>query len=140
LAPWEGTQAAASAPAEKKEDGAAGAKPKNDSAPMPTIYLANGDECAGTIEKFGAGLMTLNSDAGPLELPAKRVAWISFPGSASDGGKHFPHQRFHDSGLLSVNDLHIENGRVKCKTMQGQALEFPLSLVKEVDWHPLDEK
>jgi hypothetical protein len=82
----------------------------------------------------------VESDAGPLELPSKRVAWIRFPGSGADDAKHFPHLRFHDRGLLSVTDLHIENDRVKCKTTHGQALEFPLSLVKEVVWRALEEK
>jgi len=140
LAPWDAPPAKTTGPADKKEAGAAGAEPAKDSAPEPAIYLANGDEFTGAIEKISAGVVTVNSEAGPLELPGKRVAWIHFPGPDARETKHFPRLRFHDSGVLSVQDLHIENERVKCRTMQGQALEFPLSLVKEVVWRPLTAK
>ena len=120
------------------KEGAAQAEVKKDSAPMPTLHLANGDEFTGTIGKFSSEEVAVNSDAGPLELPTARVAWMSFPGSPSGETRHFPHLRFHDSGLLSVKDLRIENDRVKCSTVQGQAIEFPLALVKEVVWRPLE--
>ena len=140
LAPWEGMRKGPTAPNKNEEGAAPDAKPEKDAVLMPTIHLANGDECAGTIEKFSAGQMMVNSEAGPIELPSGRVAWISFPGSAADEERHFPHLRFHDSGMLSVNDLHIESDRVKCKTMHGQPLDFPLNLVKEIVWRPLEEK
>ena len=125
LAPWEGADIG---------------EPKKDSSPAPTIHLANGDEFIGAIGKFTGETVTVNSEAGPLDLPAQRLAWIHFPGATADDARHFPHLRFHDRGLLSVQDLRVENDRVKCKTMQGQAIEFPLSLVKEVVWHPQAEK
>jgi hypothetical protein len=53
---------------------------------------------------------------------------------------HFPRLRFHDRGLLSVKDLLFEDERVRCKTLEGQSLEFPLSLVKEVVYRPLEER
>jgi hypothetical protein len=152
LAPWSGmTVALAPAPvAEEKEkpapgDGAkkepeAGAEKKNAAETAPNVFLANGDDFSGTIEKLTAELVAVNSDAGPLELPGKRVAWIRFPGPDRAEVTHFPHLRFHDRGLLSVNDLHINDGRVQCKTLDGQPLDFPLNVVKEVVWRPLDAK
>ena len=138
----------ANAPAEKKEpaapepkkDPAPAPEPGKDSAPTPTIYLANGDEFTGAIGKLTADLVTVESDAGPLELPGKRIAWIHFPGSTADSADHFPRLRFHDRGLLSVKDLQIGEERVKCNTLQGQPLDFPLGLLKEVVWRALDEK
>lgn len=135
LAPWDGTS-----PATKKEKVAAEGEAKNDAAPPPVIHLMNGDEFAGGIEKLTADLVTVNSDAGPLELPGKRVAWIHFPGTTAADAVHFPRLRFHDRGLLSVQDLQIGTERVKCKTLQGQSLEFPLSVVKEAVWRPLADK
>ncbi len=133
LAPWSG-----SPEAEKKETGATDGA-ANDIPPQ-NFFLMNGDEFAGTIEKFRADIVTVNSDAGPLDLPVSRVAWIHFPRAAAAAFNHFPHLRFHDRGLLSVEDIHIEADRVTCKTTQGQVLDFPLSIVKEVVWRPLDEK
>ena len=133
LAPWSGSPEAG-----KIDTGAADAEVKD--APAQIIFLMNGDEFAGTIEKVSGEIVTVNSDAGPLELPASRVAWIHFPRAAAAAANHFPHLRFHDRGLLSVEELRIEAERVTCKTMQGQALDFPLSVVKEVVWRPLDQK
>ena len=114
----------------------AGASP----APASIIYLANGDEFSGAIEKITADHVTVNSDVGPLEFPGNRVAWFHFPGSAESVSEHFPRLRFHDRGLLSVNDLHIGSERVQCKTLGGQALDFPLGVVKEVVWRPAADK
>jgi hypothetical protein len=139
LAPWGGSPASPGSPAGKEEAPAPGTEPKKDAAPVPTIYLANGDEFAGAIEKLTADALTVNSDAGPLDLPCTRVAWIRFPGPEVTPADHFPRLRFHDRGLLSVKDLHIGDDRVKCTTLQGQALEFPLNLVKEVVYRPLDD-
>ena len=133
LAPW-----IASPEAGKKETIAADADAKD--VPAQILFLMNSDEFAGTIEKITADTVTVNSDAGPLDLPASRVAWIHFPRAAAAPQNHFPHLRFHDRGLLSVEDLRIEADRAKCKTLQGQALDFPLSVVKEVVWRPLDQK
>ena len=109
-------------------------------APTPVIYLANGDEFPGSIEKISPDLVTVNSDAGPLELPGKRIAWIRFPGEERPPADHFPRLHFHDRGLLSVNDLQVTENRVKCKTLDGQPLDFPIGVVKEVVWRPLGEK
>jgi hypothetical protein len=128
LAPWSASAETASGTPEKK-----------DPAPEPIIYLANGDEFAGTIEKLGPDQVSVDSEAGPLELPAKRVAWIHFPGNAATPAP-YPRLRFHDRGLLSVTDIAVGNDRVKCHTLQGQPLDFPLRLVKEITWRPLDEK
>ncbi len=148
LAPWSGTAAPLAAAPDKEK--AANADPKKDPAPdaekkdapesMPTIFLSNGDEFSGTIEKLTSELVTVNSDAGPLELPGKRIAWIRFPGGERPPADHFPRLRFHDRGLLSVNDLQVTDSRVKCKTLDGQPLDFPISVVKEVVWRPLGEK
>ena len=156
LAPWDGPPAAAEkketaaaafarkayeeayGPAKKEDAAASRPEAKKIHAPAPIIHLANGDEFEGAIAKLTADLVTVDSDAGPLELPGKRVAWIHFPGGTVESPEHFPRLRFHDRGLLSVNDLQIGEARVKCRTLQGQALEFPLSLVKEVIWRAMD--
>ena len=156
LAPWSGTPATAPVAAEKDKPGAEKDKPSGDAEPKkepeagterkdavetaPNVFLANGDDFAGTIEKLTADLVTVNSEAGPLELPGKRVAWIRFPAPERPAAAHFPRLRFHDRGLLSVNDLQIADDRVKCKTLDGQSLDFPLNVVKEVVWRPLDGK
>jgi hypothetical protein len=134
LAPWDGPPAAT----EKKEAGAADADAKD--VPAANVHLVNGDEFAGAVEKISDGMVTVNSDAGPLELPGKRVAWIHFPGDTAPAPDHFPRLRFHDCGMLSVKDLQIETERVKCVTLQGQSLEFPLSVVKEAVWRPVSSK
>jgi hypothetical protein len=138
LAPWDGLPVATPAPAKNAEPAGEGAEPKKDTAPLPVIHLANGDEFAGTLGKIGAGLITVDSDAGPLELPGKRVAWIHFPANAEAVTDHFPRLRFHDRGLLSVKDLRIEDDRVKCTTLQGQPLDFPRSIVKEIVYRTLE--
>jgi hypothetical protein len=138
LSPWDGLPVATAAPAKKPEPSAEGAEPKKDSAKLPVIHLANGDEFAGTIGKIGPDLVSVDSDAGPLELPGKRVAWIHFPGNTETVTDHFPRLRFHDRGLLSVKDLHIDNDRVKCTTLQGQSLDIPRSVVKEIVYRPLE--
>ena len=85
--------------------------------------------------------MKVNSDeAGPLELPRERVAWLNFPGSAPASPGTFPRLRFHDRGMLSIQDLRIADGRVKCKTLDGEALDFPLSLVREVIYRAVIQK
>ncbi len=145
LAPW-------SAAAEKVSltGKTAGKSPENDAAKEanaekatptePVMFLANGDDFTGAIEKITPELVTVNSDAGPLEFPAKRVAWIHFPQCAEPIAEHYPRLRFRERGLLSVNDLHIGNDRVQCKTLSGMPLEFPLNLVREIVWRPLSEK
>ncbi|MEO6753526.1 MAG: hypothetical protein ABIP85_17245, partial [Chthoniobacteraceae bacterium] len=154
FAPWNGSpntpRAVAGKAPDKDKTAADDADPKKDPAPaagapetpahLPVIYLANGDEFPGTIEKITPELVTVNSDAGPLEFPGKRVAWIHFPGCSEPIADHFPRLRFHNRGMLSVNDLHITADRVQCRTLDGQTLDFPLSTVKEVVWHPLDGK
>jgi hypothetical protein len=159
LAPWSGTTASlAAAPvaAEKDKPVAEKDKPSDDAEPKkeaetgtekkdavetaPNVFLANGDDFTGRIQKITADLVTVDSEAGPIELPGKRVAWICFPGPERPSAEHFPRLRFHDRGLLSVNDLHISDDRVKCKTLDGQHLDFPLNVVKEVVWRPLDGK
>ena len=157
FAPWNGppdtatnvtAKAGTEKAAEKEKAPAAEEAPKKDlapeakvsTAPTPVIYLANGDEFPGSIEKITPDLVTVNSDAGPLEFPAKRVAWIHFPGCSESIAGHFPRLRFHDRGLLSVNDLHIGSDHVACKTLDGQPLDFPLSVVKEVIWRPIADK
>ncbi len=148
LAPWSSPPTLLAAAPEKEK--AADADPKKDPAPeaekkeapqsIPTIFLANGDEFSGTIEKLTPELVTVNSDAGPLELPGKRIAWIRFPGEERPPADHFPRLRFHDRGMLSVNELQVTENRVKCKTPDGQSLDFPIGVVKEVVWRPLGEK
>jgi len=133
LAPWDGLPAG-----EKREKDATDAGAKDISSPV--IYLANGDEFQGTVEKITADTVSVGSDAGPLELPGKRIAWIRFPGDTAAVQEHYPHLRFRDRGLLSVENLRIEGDRVNCQTLHGQALDFPLSVVKEAVWHPLGEK
>ena len=159
LAPWSGTTASlAAAPvaAEKDKPVAEKDKPSDDAEPKkeaetgtekkdavetaPNVFLANGDDFTGRIQKITADLVTVDSEAGPIELPGKRVAWIRFPSPERPSAEHFPRLRFHDRGLLSVNDLHISDDRVKCKTLDGQLLDFPLNVVKEVVWRPLDGK
>ncbi len=150
LAPWSGTISPALAAAEKdkpassdtepKKEPEAGAEKKDAVESAPNVFLANGDDFAGTVEKITSDLVTVNSEAGPLELPGKRVAWIRFPGPERPSAAHFPRLRFHDRGLLSVNDLHITDNRVKCRTLDGQALDFPINVVKEVVWRPLGGK
>ncbi|MCE9610682.1 MAG: PDZ domain-containing protein [Chthoniobacter sp.] len=146
IAPW---SAATEAPsfaaasetvpgADATKDPAPDAETKGAAEFAPTIFLANGDECAGLIEKLTPALVTVNSDAGRLELPGKRITWIRFPGPERPSADHFPRLRFHDRGLLSVNDLQFANDRVRCKTLDGQALDFPIGVVKEVVWRPLD--
>ncbi len=145
LAPWEGM---AKAPLTSTDKGAAEkaggdaqeAEAKKESGPQPTIYLANGDEFSGAIGKITSEIVSVDSDAGPLDLPGKRVAWIRFPSSPATGQDQYPRLRFHDRGVLTVKDLEIGSERVKCRTLQGQALDFPLSLVKEAVWHPLSDK
>ena len=149
LAPWTAAPVPSSATAEKDKP-AANAEPKKepDAATekkdpveaAPNVFLANGDEFAGAIEKLTADLVTVTSEAGPLELPGKRVAWLRFPGPERPAAAHFPRLRFHDRGLLAVNDLQITEDRVKCKTLDGQPLDFPLNVVKEVVWRSLDGK
>ena len=41
---------------------------------------------------------------------------------------------------LSIKDLQIDGERVKCQTLLGQALEFQLSLVKEVVYRSVVQK
>ena len=82
----------------------------------------------------------MNSEAGLLELPRERVAWLHFPGAATTPSSHFPRVRFHDRGALSVKDLRIEDERVHCQTLEGQALDFPLSLLKEVAYRAVIQK
>lgn len=130
LSPWEGLPPKASNGAEKQE-------PPKDPEPQPTFYLANGDEFSGKIEGITADLMTVNSEAGSLDLPLKRVAWLNFPTPTAAPSIHFPRLRFNDRGILSVKNLLVENDRVKCQTLQGQALEFPLGLVKEIVYRPV---
>ncbi len=149
LAPWSDTPAVADAAAEKEKP-AADPEPKKEpasgaekTAALKTaahVFLANGDEFAGTIEKLTADLLTVNSEVGPLEVPGKQIAWLRFPGPERPAADHFPRLRFHDRGLLSVNDLHITDGRVQCQTLDGQPLDFPLNVVKELAWRPLDAK
>ncbi len=144
LAPWEGLPKAPLAASDKGAGEKGGdvqeAEAKKESGPQPTIHLANGDEFSGVLGKITAETVAVDSDAGPLELPGKRVAWIRFPGSAPGTQEQYPRLRFHDRGVLTVKDLEIGTGRVKCRTLQGQALDFPLSLVKEAVWHPLSDK
>ena len=140
LAPWEGANATAAAAAGSKDPEQADGKVEIHVPPTPSIHLANGDEFSGTITKLTTDLVAVDSEAGPLELPGKRVAWIHFPGEPDNAKDHFPRLRFRDRGLLSVQNLQIGNDRVKCQTLQGQPLDFPLSLVKEIIWHPLDGK
>jgi hypothetical protein len=130
FAPWEGASA-------KTFDGAEKREPAKDPAAQPILYLANGDEFAGKIEGVNADLMTVNSEAGSLELPLQRVAWLHFPSPTAAPSVHFPRLRFNDRGVLSVKHLLVENDRVKCQTLQGQALDFPLSLVKEIVYRPV---
>ncbi len=125
---------------ESKKEPEAGAEKKDTPDSAPNVFLANGDDFAGTVEKLTSDLVTVNSEAGPLELPGKRVAWIRFPAPERAAAAHFPRLRFHDRGMLSVNDLRISDDRVKCKTLDGQALDFPLNVVKEVVWRPLEGK
>jgi hypothetical protein len=66
------------------------------------------------------------------------VAWLQFPGTGAVPAIHFPRLRFNDRGILSVKELHVENERVQCQTLQGQALDFPLSLVREIIYHPAE--
>ena len=104
------------------------------------IHLINGDEFAGSVEKISGDRVAVNSDAGLLELPGQRVAWIHFPTDAEAVPEHFPRLRFYDSGVLSLKELEIAGDRVKCLTLQGQQLEFPLNAVKEAVWRPIVEK
>ena len=142
FAPWNGlpekTPGNLGKAADKETAPAPDAETK--AVPAPVIYLANGDDFSGTIDKITTDLVTVTSDAGPLEFPAKRVAWIHFPNCAEPIADHFPRLRFHDRGMLSVNELRIGGDRVQCKTLAGQPLDFPLSVVKEVIWRPLADK
>ena len=139
LAPWTGPLATASA-TEEKPEAAPDPELKKTPAPPPTIHLANGDEFTGTIATLNADRIAVESDAGPLELPGKRVMWIQFPGAAAAAPADFPRLRFHDRGRLSVKDLEIGTDRVQCRTLHGQSLEFPLNLVKEIVWRALEDK
>jgi len=138
MAPWAGPVAVKPATPEKQP----GEEPQssNDSAFLPTIYLANGDEFSGKLDGITADILKVNSEAGPLELPRERVAWLNFPGSAPAPPGSFPRLRFHDRGMLSIKDLRIADDRVKCKTLDGMPLEFPLSLVREVVYRAVIQK
>lgn len=146
FAPWNGlpekTPGGADKTADKapERDNAPAPEAEAKAVPAPVIYLANGDDFSGMIDKITPDLVTVTSDAGPLEFPAKRIAWIHFPNCSEPIADHFPRLRFHDRGLLSVNDLRIGGDRVQCKTLAGQPLDFPLSVVKEVIWRPIADK
>jgi len=135
IGPWEGAGPQTADPAgEKPNDGA---NPAGSAEPRPVIHLANGDEFSGKLLALTADELKADSEAGPLELPRDRVAWVRFPGAAPNNGGHYPRLRFHDRGVLSVTDLVVDAEKVKCRTLQGQAIEFPLSVVKEVVWRPV---
>ncbi len=146
FAPWNppaantstGTAKPVDKPPEKEGTAAPDTEMKADSAPV--IHLSNGDDFPGTIDKITPELVTVNSDAGPLEFPVKRIAWIHFPNCSEPIADHYPRLRFHDRGVLSMNDLHITADRVQCRTLGGQALDFPLSIVKEIVWRPIADK
>lgn len=148
LAPWNGSDANALAakgaktPAndEPKKEAVPAAGDAEKAVPTPLIFLANGDDFPGAIERITSDVVTVNSEAGPLEFPGKRVAWIHFPSPVGNASDHFPRLRFHDRGLLSVNDLQVGDERVKCKMLDGQVLDFPLGVVKEIVWRPLGTK
>ena len=150
LAPWNPPAAKTSAGAAKSADKPADKPPEKEAALAPdagmkadftpVIHLANGDDFPGTIDKITPELVTVNSDAGPLEFPVKRIAWIHFPNCSEPITDHYPRLRFHGRGVLSMNDLHITADRVQCKTLGGQALDFPLSVVKEIVWRPIADK
>jgi membrane-associated protease RseP (regulator of RpoE activity) len=134
--PWEGRPAPQIEAPVAQEPEAPGEKRAAEPAP-PVIYLANGDEFAGSIEALEGDVLKVNSEAGLLELPRERVAWIRFPVSGPAPAAVYPRLRFHDRGLLSVQGLEIGIDRVKCRMLDGQPLEFPLSLVKEIVWRSL---
>jgi hypothetical protein len=139
LAPWAGTVATAPEKPGPQEGEGRGTEPPatNESKTLALIHLANGDEFSAKVGGLNAELLTVTSEVGPLELPRQRVAWLNFPGSDAIAPGSFPRLRFHDSGMLSIKDLRIENDRVTCHALQGQALEFPLSVVKEIIYRPV---
>ena len=79
----------------------------------------------------------MNTEAGPLAVPLTRVAWLQFPGPDTARSDDAVRLRFHDRGVWTVKDLHIENDRVTCLTLHGQALDFPFALVKELVYQPV---
>ncbi len=124
LAPW----------AALSDQGTASALPPRT---QQVIHLANGDETSGEIEGIDAALLTLNTDVGKLTLPLQRVTLLSFPGPETARPENAVRLRFHDRGVLSVTNLQIEKDRIACQTLQGQRLEFPLALVKELVYQPV---
>ena len=137
IGPWEDPAPVAPPAGEAAKAGAAEEKPAASAAPAPVVHLVNGDEFAGRILGFSADELKADSDAGPLDLPRDRVSWVRFPGAAPKDGGHYPRIRFNDRGVLSVKNLTIGEDRVKCATLEGQSLDFPLSVVKELVFRPV---
>lgn len=136
LAPWSGPSDRGADPTGKQDAGRPAAEPQKNAREPEVIYLANGDEATGKVEGIEANLMTVNTEVGSLALPLQRVAWLQFPGPEVPRSEDAIHLRFHDRGVLTVKELHIENDRVACQTSEGQALVFPLALVKELVYQP----
>jgi hypothetical protein len=100
-----------------------------------TTVLTNGDTASTAPTKVADGKFTIESEAGPLELPVEKVEAIEFGGELAPA--HAKGRiRLTDGCVLSVDSFRWENGELAAQSAIFGELRFPATAVGEIAIDP----
>jgi hypothetical protein len=116
IAPWNG------------EDTSAGAG-------GPTIVFANGDVSAGEPTKFSEGRFSLESEAGPLEVPAERIAAVRFRGEPS-AARAPGRIRLYDGSVINVESFRWDGSGLAARGVNIGDFRLAVDDVRELVFDP----
>jgi hypothetical protein len=96
-----------------------------------TILLANGDETRGTVGSLTADAATIDSEAGPIEIPTARLIALDF-GGASSARSQGTRLRLADWGALTAKSFRVEKDEVIGQSDLLGEFKLPRSAVHEI--------
>ena len=119
-------------------DGGIPAAPEDYSAsPAGRVALANGDVYSGTVLSVEDGKVAFRGTHGALSPPLEEVRWLRF-GDADAGrarrNKNDVRARFAGNGVITMNLLTVEDGKVRGSSENFGESAFRLEAVREVEF------
>ena len=101
----------------------------------PTTVFANGDVSAGEPSAFSEGRFHLESEAGPLEVPAERIAAVRFRGEPSPA-RNAGRIRLHDGTVLNVESFRWDGSELTARGLNIGEFRLAASEIRELVFDP----